>query len=72
VLLNALFILLLCLCILSIAGTLSIGNDLPVPIAYHWLSSVLTAIAVHAFIFEPLKVLFMAMYFTFCLNNLLL
>lgn len=67
-----LFILLLCLCIVSVAGCLSIGTNLPQQVANHWLSSVLAAIAIHACIFELLKVFLLAVYFAFCLNKLLL
>jgi hypothetical protein len=67
----SLFVLLLVLFVVSIAGCLSVGTNLPTPVAYHWLSSVLTAFFIHAVIFEPLKVLVIAIYFACHLRKLL-
>jgi hypothetical protein len=67
-----LFALILVLCAVSIVSCLSIGTNLPTPVAYHWLSSVLTAVLVHAIVFEPLKVLLIAIHFAYHLNKLLM
>jgi len=67
-----LFVLLLALCVMSVGGCLSIGTHLPTPVAYHWLSSVITAVLIHAVVFEPLKVFAIAISFAYGQHKLLM
>jgi len=67
-----LFVMLLVLCVVAIAGCLSLGSILPPSTAHLWLFSVLVALLVYVFIFEPLKVLIIALHFALSQNKMLL
>ena len=66
------FIMLLVQCIVAISGCLSLGSSLPPGTAYVWLFSVLMALLVYVFVFEPLKVLIIAIHFALSQNKMLL
>ena len=67
-----LFIMLLVQCVVAISGCLSLGSSLPPVSAHLWLFSILIALLVYVFIFEPLKVLLLAIHFTLSQNKMLL
>jgi len=67
-----LFVMLLVQCVVSIAGCLSLGSSLPPGTAYLWLYSVFIALLVYVFVFEPLKVLVIAIHFALSHNKMLL
>jgi len=67
-----LFIMLLAQCVVSISGCLSLGSSLPPSIAHLWFCSICIALLVYVFIFEPLKVLLLALHFTLSQNKMLL
>ena len=67
-----LLVMLLIQCVVAIAGCLSLGSVLPPATAYLWLVSVLVALIVYVFIFEPLKVLIIALHFALSQNKMLL
>jgi len=67
-----LFIMLLVQCVVTIAGCLSLGSSLPPGTAHLWFFSVCIAMIVYIFIFEPLKVLLLAIHFTLSQNKMLL
>jgi len=67
-----LFIMLLIQCIVAIAGCLSLGSALPPGTAYLWLYSVCMALLIYVFVFEPLKVLIIAIHFSLSQNKMLL
>lgn len=67
-----LFIMLLVQCIVAISGCLSLGSSLPPGTAYLWLFTVCMALLVYVFVFEPLKVLIIAIHFALSQNKMLL
>jgi len=68
----ALFVMLLVQCIVAISGSLSLGSGLPPRTAYLWLFTVCMALLVYVFVFEPLKVLIIALHFALSQNKMLL
>jgi len=67
-----LFVMLLVLCVVAISGCLSLGSSLPPATAYLWLFTVCMAILVYVLVFEPLKVLIIAIHFALSQNKMLL
>jgi len=67
-----LFITLLVQCVVAISGCLSLGSSLPPSAAYLWLFSVCIAVLVYLLVFEPLKVLIVAIHFALSQNKMLL
>jgi len=67
-----LFVTLLVLCIVAISGCLSLGSSLTPGAAARWLISVLKAVLLYIFVFEPLKVLIIAVHFAISQNKMLL
>lgn len=67
-----LFIMLLIQCVVAVSGCLSLGSSLPPATAHLWLFTVCMALLVYVFVFEPLKVLLIALHFALSQNKMLL
>jgi len=67
-----LFILLLVQCVVAISGCLSLGSILPPATAHVWFFSVCIALLLYVLVFEPLKVLLIAVHFALSQNKMLL
>jgi len=67
-----LFIMLLVQCVVAISGCLSLGSALPPAAAHLWFFSVCMALLVYVFVYEPLKVLIIALHFALSQNKMLL